>query len=74
MEEKQELPDTAVEVEVKAGGKYSFCTCGQSKRLPYCDSSHKGYNEKTGAHYKSLKVFPEQDSKIKVSSSNWKEE
>ena len=39
MADKIELPDTAVEIEVEAGRKYSFCTCGQSKKIPFCDNS-----------------------------------
>ena len=74
MSDKIELPETALEVEVKAGKKYSFCTCGQSKVKPYCDNSHKAYNEQTGSHYRSFKVFPDVDGIINVSSSNWKKE
>ena len=72
MEDKIELPDTAIEIEVEAGRKYSFCTCGQSKKIPICDNSHKEYSEKTGCHYRSFKVFPQQSGKMHVSSSNWK--
>lgn len=24
------------------GKRYFFCTCGQSRKQPFCDSSHKG--------------------------------
>ena len=30
------------QVELKEGQDYWFCTCGKSKRQPYCDGSHKG--------------------------------
>ncbi len=29
-------------VEVKEGETYYWCACGQSKKQPYCDGSHKG--------------------------------
>ena len=29
-------------VEVVAGRSYWWCACGQSKRQPFCDGSHKG--------------------------------
>jgi len=29
-------------VEVEAGKKYWWCACGQSKKQPFCDGSHKG--------------------------------
>ncbi len=29
-------------VEVEAGKTYFWCACGDSKRQPFCDGSHKG--------------------------------
>ena len=29
-------------VGVEAGKKYFWCACGQSKKQPFCDGSHKG--------------------------------
>lgn len=29
-------------VEVEAGKDYYWCACGQSKKQPFCDGSHKG--------------------------------
>jgi len=29
-------------VSVEAGQTYWWCACGQSKRQPFCDGSHKG--------------------------------
>ena len=60
------------ELHLKAGKKYSFCTCGLSQVLPYCDNAHRAWNEKEKTHYKSLKIFPETDVTIKVSSASWK--
>ena len=31
-----------IAVEVKAGENYFWCSCGQSKKQPFCDGSHKG--------------------------------
>ena len=33
---------TPIPVEVEAGKDYWWCACGQSKRQPFCDGSHKG--------------------------------
>ena len=44
-------------VEVEAGKKYYWCSCGLSKNQPFCDGSHKG----TGL--KSI-VFEAVESKI----------
>jgi CDGSH-type Zn-finger protein len=28
--------------ELKAGGRYFWCSCGRSKQQPFCDGSHAG--------------------------------
>lgn len=33
-------------VDLKEGETYKFCRCGQSKKLPFCDSSHEGTGAK----------------------------
>ncbi len=30
------------QVELEAGKKYAYCTCGLSVSQPFCDGSHKG--------------------------------
>lgn len=51
--------------------KYSFCTCGLSKKLPFCDNNHREHNLKNKTNYKSLKVIPHKDIELEVSSSTW---
>ncbi len=34
--------DSPIPVEVEEGKSYFWCACGQSKRQPFCDGSHKG--------------------------------
>jgi len=60
-------------LKLKAREKYSFCTCGKSKNLPYCDDSHRKLNEQ-GHSYKSLKIIPKSDAEIAVYCSNWDSE
>ncbi len=31
-----------VKVSVEAGKTYSWCTCGESSKQPFCDGSHRG--------------------------------
>ncbi len=31
-----------IAVDVKAGEKYYWCSCGRSANQPFCDGSHKG--------------------------------
>jgi len=33
---------TPIRIEVEQGKDYWWCSCGQSKRQPFCDGSHKG--------------------------------
>ena len=33
---------SSYKVEVEAGKKYSWCSCGLSSNQPFCDGSHKG--------------------------------
>lgn len=44
-DEKKERPVIAqkepIMVEVEAGQKYFWCTCGKSDSQPFCDGSHK---------------------------------
>ena len=30
------------QVEIEAGKKYAYCTCGLSENQPFCDGKHKG--------------------------------
>ena len=60
-----------MDIKLKAGKKYSICSCGLSKSLPFCDNTHREYNSAHKTEYKSLKITPEKDIVIKVSSSRW---
>ena len=61
----------SIKIKLKANKKYSFCTCGKSASLPYCDNKHRTFNEKMGTNYKSMKIFSEDDTTILISSSTW---
>jgi len=60
-----------MEINLKAGKKYSICSCGFSKILPYCDNAHREYNANNGTGYKSVKIILDKDTTIKVTSSRW---
>lgn len=44
-DKNEDLPVIAqkspIAVEVEAGKKYFWCTCGKSEKQPFCDGSHK---------------------------------
>ena len=61
-----------MEIKLKAGKKYSICSCGLSNSLPFCDNAHRKFNAENGTEYKSVKITPEDDIKIQVISSRWK--
>ena len=60
-----------MDIKLKAGKKYSICSCGLSKSLPFCDNTHREFNAANNIEYKSVKITPEKDTIIKVTSSRW---
>ena len=60
-----------MEIKLKAGKKYSICSCGLSCSLPFCDNTHREFNAVNNVEYKSVKITPENDTIIKVTSSRW---
>ena len=40
-----------INLSVKARKKYSICSCGLSKSLPYCDNEHRQYNSENSTQY-----------------------
>ena len=60
-----------MKIKLKAGKKYSICSCGFSNSLPYCDNRHREFNAENGTKYKSMKITPDNDTIIQVTSSRW---
>ena len=61
-----------MEIQLKAGRKYKICTCGLSKTLPFCDNAHREFNAVNKTEYKSVKITPDSDNIIEVTSNRWK--
>ena len=61
-----------MKIKLKAGKKYSICSCGFSNSLPYCDNRHREFNAENGTEYKSMKITPDNDTIIQVTSIRWK--
>ena len=59
-------------IKLHKGEKYSICSCGMSKSLPFCDNTHRTYNEKNQTNYKSVKIIAKDTVMIDVNSSTWK--
>lgn len=63
-----------ITVSLKKGNKYSICSCGISKRLPFCDGRHKILNEKCDTNYKSVKITAHDDINLSINCANWENE
>ena len=61
-----------MEIEIKAGKRYKICSCGLSKTLPFCDNAHREFNAENNTEYKSVKITPDSDTIIEVTSNRWK--
>ena len=61
-----------MKIKLKAGKRYSICSCGLSQALPLCDNAHREFNATNSIEYKSVKITPESDTIIEVISNCWK--
>ena len=61
-----------MDIKLKAGKKYSICSCGLSKSLPFCDNTHREFYAANGIEYKSVKITSEKDTIIELTSSRWR--
>ena len=59
------------EIKLQKHKKYSICSCGLSKTLPFCDHAHRDYNEKNGTNYKSVKIIADETVTVNMDSSTW---
>ena len=60
-----------MEIKLKSCKRYSICSCGQSQTLPYCDNAHREFNALNNTEYKSVKITPDRDVVIQVTSNRW---
>jgi len=60
-----------MEIKLKAGKRYKICSCGLSQTLPFCDNAHREFNAANNIEYKSLKITPDSDTMIEVTSKCW---
>ena len=60
-----------MEIKLKAGKRYKICSCGLSQILPFCDNAHREFNAANNTEYKSVKITPDSDTIIEVTSNRW---
>lgn len=51
-------------IEVKAGQKYFWCSCGASQNQPFCDGSHKAYKNADGTSIMKSVMFEATEDKL----------
>ena len=61
-----------MEIKLKAGKRYKICSCGLSQIVPFCDNGHREFNAQNKTEYKSVKITPDSDTIIEVTSNRWK--
>ena len=66
------IDNKKIRIKIKKNVKYSICSCGYSKKLPYCDNQHRLHNQENNTDYKSVKIYPDKDVSIQLSCSKWK--
>ena len=58
-------------LKIKKGKKYSICTCGQSRKIPFWDNEHRKFNSSNNVEFKSLKIRTDVDSNVNLSCKTW---
>lgn len=61
-----------MKIKLKAGKRYKICSCGLSQTLPFCDNAHREFKVANNNEYKSVKITPDSDTIIEVTSNRWK--
>ena len=59
-------------IQLHKGKKYSICSYGLSRALPFCDNAQREFNVKNGTDYKSVKIRPNETVEVELNSANWK--
>ena len=60
-------------IKLKKNVKYSICSCGLSKKLPYCDNEHRKINNINNAKFNSIKVYSKKDVEVELVCKKWNE-
>jgi len=50
-------------IEVEAGKKYSWCSCGLSSKQPFCDGAHKAFKNSDGTSIMKSVSYVAEDNK-----------
>ena len=60
-----------MKIKILTNKKYSICSCGLSKKLPFCDNTHREYNTENNSNYKSVKITSNKNIELDITSSTW---
>lgn len=53
-----------MKVEVEAGKKYFWCSCGLSQKQPFCDGAHKAHNNADGSSKMKSVIYEASENKV----------
>ena len=51
-------------IEVKAGEKYFWCSCGHSEKQPFCDGAHKKFKNEDGTSVMKSVMYQATEDKV----------
>ena len=64
------MKKTAI-LKFKRNKKYSICSCGLTKKNPFCDNSHREFNKNNNCSYKSVKILLNDNDNLELFCNNW---
>ena len=59
------------QIKAKKNILYSICTCGLSKKIPFCDNTHRQIKNISDIEFKSVKISCSKDNILSLKCKTW---